>query len=345
MGILSEKAPAKKKGRPVSLRGLRGIWLALSAVAVILVALTAALGIMDKTVGAVCCAAGAAFLLIVSNFWFGERVTNPLLGLGDTARRIADGSYGTRFEKRADDEIGDLTDAINDMSVKIGAANKTQTDFISSVSHELRTPLTAITGWSETILYDEAVQGDSRRGVEIISKEAGQLTSMVEELLEFTRIRDGRFNLNVETVDVTAILSEVAVTYGNLFRHENLDLRFTPSPVPPVTGDPQRIKQVVLNILDNAVKYGKGGGSIEMSVRQDGEYVKIAVRDHGGGFSARDLTRAKEKFYKGSSKIRGSGIGLSICDEIVSRHGGTLTVANAESGGGLVTVALPVITQ
>ena len=87
-------------------------------------------------------------------------MTSPILGLGDTARHIADGSYGTLAERLRDDEIGALTDAINDMSVKIGKADRVQNEFISSVSHELRTPLTAITGWSETLLYDEALQGD-----------------------------------------------------------------------------------------------------------------------------------------------------------------------------------------
>ena len=153
-------------------------------------------------------------------------MTSPILGLGDTARHIADGSYGTLAERLRDDEIGALTDAINDMSVKIGKADRVQSEFISSVSHELRTPLTAITGWSETLLYDEALQGDSRRGIEIISREAGRLTSMVEELLEFTRMRDGRFTLNLEQVDVCALMEEVCFTYSELLRHDGLELDY-----------------------------------------------------------------------------------------------------------------------
>ena len=191
---------------PAPLRGLKGVWLIFSCAGAACVALSALLGLTGRSAGAVIFALLAAAIFVCSNFWFRSHVADPILGLGDTAKRIAGGSYGTLYTREADDEIGALTDAINDMSVKIGAAAKTQAEFISSVSHELRTPLTAITGWGETLLYDEAIQGDSRRGVEIISKEANRLTIMVGELLEFTRMQGGRFNLNMETVDLCAEL-------------------------------------------------------------------------------------------------------------------------------------------
>ena len=288
----------------------------------------------------------ACAILAGSNFWFRTRVVYPILGLGDTAKRIADGSYGTLSEKLGEDEIGTLTDAINDMSIKIGKASRAQTDFISSVSHELRTPLTAIAGWSETLLYDEAIQDDSRRGVNIILTESGRLTNMAEELLEFTRIHDGRFTLNIETVDFAAVLEDVVFSYRELLRQEDIPLEYDPpeEELPPINGDPHRLRQVVLNILDNAAKHGKGG-AIELNVCQNGEYIVTTVRDHGPGISAADLPHVKEKFYKGSTKTRGSGIGLAVCDEIVTRHGGTLLIANAEGGGTRVIVSLPVHTQ
>lgn len=333
--------------RPESLRGLKGVWLLVSSVGAVCVVLALLFALFWDRIWACAFAAAAILILLLSNLWFRERVTSPILGLGDTARHIADGSYGTLAERLRDDEIGALTDAINDMSVKIGKADRVQNEFISSVSHELRTPLTAITGWSETLLYDEALQGDSRRGIEIISREAGRLTGMVEELLEFTRMRDGRFTLNLEQVDVCALMDEVCFTYSELLRHDGLELDYDAPEggLPFVTGDPRRLKQVVLNILDNAVKYGRGGRTIEVSVAQQGEYVKIAVRDHGPGIAREDMPHVKERFYKGRGKERGSGIGLAVCDEIVTRHSGKLTVDNAPGGGALVTVLLPVETQ
>ena len=283
------------------------------------------------------------FAVIALLLWFWRNVTDPIERLTDFADTIASGSYGKQIEKTDDDEIGRLTDAINHMSTQVAMAEKTRTEFISQVSHELRTPLTAITGWAETIAYDEAVQGDSLRGIHIISREAERLTGMVMELLEFTRIQDGRFNLRIELLDISAELEDALFTYGELMRQAGLELDYTPSPVeiPLIPGDPERLKQVFLNLLDNASKHGGDGKKVDVSIVQKGEMVQIAVRDYGHGIPEAELPHVKERFYKGSSKNRGTGIGLAVCDEIVTRHGGALLVENAEGGGCRVTVTLP----
>lgn len=307
------------------------------------------LKLVDKRViriVAIACGIGLLIIVMVffSNVYFIRTIIDPIHGLTKLSRQIAEGSYGIQAEKKYDDEIGDLTDAINEMSQKISQSEKMQTEFITSVSHELRTPLTAITGWSETLMYDPEIKGDSQRGVAIISKEAARLTKMVEELLEFTRIQDGRFNLNIEQMDIEAELEDSIFAYGELLRQMNMELEYTPSTqrIPLISGDPERIRQVFLNILDNASKYGKAGRTIEVSLDKQGDYVVIKVRDHGPGIPPSELPFVKKKFYKGSSKERGSGIGLAVCDEIVVRHGGDLIIANAENGGVCVTVRLPV---
>ena len=144
---------------------------------------------------------GSIFFL--SSFFI-KSILVPVSQINATAKRIAAGSYGVQIPGQYDDEIGELVSTINDMSVKIGQAEKTQTEFISSVSHELRTPLTAISGWGETLLTSENLDAETRRGVVIIAREAKRLTGMVEELLEFTRMQDGRFTLHVETADILA---------------------------------------------------------------------------------------------------------------------------------------------
>ena len=199
---------------PDAAKGLKGEWLAVSCAVCIFVITAVVCAARGAGGWAAAFAVLSVLLLLASNLWFRERVTSPILGLGDTARRIAEGSYGSLAEKFRDDEVGALTEAINDMSQKIGEASRVQSEFVSSVSHELRTPLTAITGWGETLLYDEALQDDSRRGAEIICAEASRLTSMVEELLEFTRLRDGRFALELGTVDLAALIEEVDFTYS-----------------------------------------------------------------------------------------------------------------------------------
>lgn len=283
-------------------------------------------------------------IVILSNLHFIRTITEPIVELTSAARRIAGGSYGVEVEKKFDDEIGDLTDAINDMSGEIGRAEKMQTEFISSVSHELRTPLTAITGWSETLAYDPDIKGDSLKGLEIISKEAERLTKMVEDLLEFTRVQDGRFTLTVSPVDLTVPLEESMATYGELLRKENMELIYRPSKreLPPVLGDAERLKQVFLNILDNALKYGREGRRIIVATEYAEGHILVSTRDFGPGIPEEELPHVKERFYKGSSKERGSGIGLAVCDEIVARLGGELSIANARGGGVAVTIRLPV---
>jgi signal transduction histidine kinase len=219
-----------------------------------------------------------------------------------------------------------------------------QSEFISSVSHELRTPLTAINGWGETILEDTT--GDPvqlRRGIRIILNESRRLSTMVEELLEFSKMQDGRFTLQLEQVDLQAEFEDAIFTYQQLFRQEGIALEYEPGEdVPePISGDPERLKQVFCNVLDNAAKHGGSGKRITASLTQEGGEQVIRVRDYGPGVPEAELPFIKQKFYKGSSKARGSGIGLAVCDEIVKLHGGTFDIANAEGGGAVVTIRLP----
>ena len=286
-------------------------------------------------------------MVYFSNLYFVRSIVEPLAAITEIARVIADGSYGVQIEKRYDDEIGELTDAINDMSLKIRQSEKTQSEFISSVSHELRTPLTAINGWAETIQSGELKDpADVRKGLDIILSEARRLTNMVEELLEFSRIEDGRFTLSVEPLDLKAELEDAVYTYREFFRREGIELTYQdcPEEMIPIAGDPERLRQVFCNLLDNAAKHGGSGKRIDVSVAREGEEAVIRIRDYGPGIPEEELPHVKYKFYKGSSKARGSGIGLAVCEEIVTRHEGRLDIGNAQGGGCLVTIVLPIET-
>lgn len=291
---------------------------------------------------------GILGMVYFSNLYFIRSIVDPVAGITETAKRIAAGSYGVQIEKRYDDEIGALTDAINDMSLKINQSEKMKNEFISSVSHELRTPLTAINGWAETIMNGEVRDaGDVKKGMGIIVSEARRLTNMVEELLEFSRIQDGRFTLSVEPMDIKAELEDAVYTYREFFRREGIELNHfdCDEEFPPIAGDPERLRQVFCNLLDNAAKHGGSGKRIDTAIARDEDQVVITIRDYGPGIPAEELPHVKYKFYKGSSKARGSGIGLAVCDEIITRHEGTLEIGNAEGGGCIVTIRLPIRTQ
>ena len=283
-------------------------------------------------------------LVIISNLLFINNVVEPVAVVSEAAKRIAAGGYGFQIEKKYTDELGELVDNINDMSRQIGQNEKMKSEFISSVSHELRTPLTAINGWGETILEDPT--GDPvqmRRGIRIILNESRRLSTMVEDLLEFSKMEDGRFTLRIEQVDLQAEFEDAIFTYRELFRQEGIELHYKAGDeeTAPIPGDPERLKQVFCNVLDNAAKHGGSGRRIDASIAREGGEQVIRIRDYGPGVPEEELPYVKQKFYKGSSKARGSGIGLAVCDEIVKLHGGTFEIGNAEGGGAIVTIRLP----
>ncbi len=281
-------------------------------------------------------------VVITSNFYL-YSIMNPVAQITEKAKRIATGSYGVQIKTPYQDEIGELADTINEMSTKIAQNEKMQAEFISQLSHELRTPLTVINGWSETLLADENMDADTRQGMKIISSEAKRLTEMVMDLLDFTRMQDGRMTLAVETCDIRGEFEDTVYMYSSRLAQDGIQLHYIDNDddIPEIPCDPKRLRQVFLNILDNAAKHGGEGKRIEARMSWEDECVVVRIRDFGPGIPEDEIPLVKKKFYKGSSSVRGTGIGLAVCDEIVEMHGGTLTLENAPGGGTLVTVRIP----
>ena len=330
--ILSVSAPLRFNGRVIGV--LRYVTALHEADRSVLVSMAVAIGVALLCVG----------LAIFSNAIFINNVVEPVAVVSDAARRISAGSYGILIDNHYRDELGELVDNINDMSLKISQSEKIQQEFVSSVSHELRTPLTAINGWAETLAADPGANPEqTQRGLNIIVKESRRLTTMVEELLDFTRMQDGRFTLRVEETDLLAELEDAIFTYREIFSREGIELRYEcADDLPHIIADGERMKQVFCNVLDNAAKHGGSGKRIDVSVAAENGSMVIRVRDFGPGIPVEELPYVKQKFYKGSSKARGSGIGLAVCDEIITRHGGTFDIGNAHGGGALVTITLPI---
>ena len=255
------------------------------------------------------------------------------------------GDFSVRIENSSDDEIGELCTAINHMAFELSAAESMKNEFISSVSHELRTPLTAIKGWAETLMLDGGNSPDTmNKGVKIIVTETDRLQQMVEELLDFSRMQNGHFTLQSATMDVLAELGDAVLIYSEKAKRENKKIIYDePEMLPFVFGDKNRIHQVFINVVDNAVKYSSEGDVITITASQSGDDVVIAVKDTGVGIKQSDLAKVKTKFYKANHTRRGSGIGLAVADEIISMHGGSLSIDSEGEGlGTTVTITLPV---
>lgn len=284
------------------------------------------------------------FFVVLSSSYFVSSIIHPVTEIGQAARRIALGEYDFRIVKRYDDEIGELCDTINYMAGEIAAAEKMKNDFISSVSHELRTPLTAIKGWSETLRQMGPEDREmTEKGLEVISGEAERLSGIVEELLDFSRMQGGHISMKFERMDVLAELEEAVVLFRDRALKENINLIYVESAeMPPVIGDRDRLKQVFINIIDNAIKYSNNGDKVRVEAADMGGHVQIVVSDSGVGISKEDLPKVKSKFYKANKTRPGSGIGLALADEIIRRHKGRLDIDSEEGVGTTVTITLPV---
>ena len=281
-------------------------------------------------------------LIIFSNSFFLRSIVGPVLHINEFAKKITGGQYGIRLNADYNDEIGELCSTLNDMSAELSRVEKTQNDFMSSVSHELRTPLTAISGWADTI---EGCLDDPQlatQGLAIIKKETRRLSQMVEELLDFSRIEGGGMRLQTEPFDLRGDLYDAVFTYTDMLQQEGMKIEYEEPEEPiMVFADRNRLKQVFLNIIDNAGKYGKDGDRVQVSARIEEGNCVVSIRDFGQGIRAEELPFVKQKFYKGSAKGRGAGIGLSVCNDIVQMHGGTLDIDSVYGEGTNVRITLP----
>ncbi len=280
--------------------------------------------------------------VLLSGSYFINSIVVPVTDIGRTARRIAMGEYDARLEKKYDDEIGELCDTINFMAGEISAAEQLKNDFISSVSHELRTPLTAIKGWCETL---QAVPDDrelAEKGMTVIGNEARRLSGIVEELLDFSRMQGGHMSMHMELLDVLAELEEAVFLYRDKAARAKITLEYVESGyLPPVRGDSRRLKQVFINLLDNAVKYSRPGDRVRVEAAAVPAGVQVVVSDTGIGIDADQLPRIRQKFYQVDSGTAGAGIGLAMVDEIVRLHGGSLDIDSRPGEGTTVTIILP----
>ena len=282
---------------------------------------------------------------VMSGLYFIRSIVVPLGQVERTAASIARGELDVRLPVTGDerDEVDRLRGTINQMAEGLEETEKMKNEFISSVSHELRTPLTSIRGWVETLrTLDDPADENYRKGLEIINNETGRLYNMVEELLDFSRLQNGRIRMDCRPLDLVAELTDAVLFCEARIQREGLILSYTePEEMIPVYADPDRLRQVFINIMDNAIKYSAPGGRITVKLWA-GEYKAfVEIIDQGRGIPPEDLENVKTKFYKGSNSVRGSGIGLALVDSIMTALDGTMDIKSTLGRGTVVTLGLP----
>ena len=280
---------------------------------------------------------------IISVF-ISNSITRPLREVTAMARKMADGRFNERIEKKRDDEIGELFDALNFMADEILKNEKLKNEFVASVSHELRTPLTSIKGWASTMRTgDFSDREELETGLEIIENESDRLTKMVEELLDFSKFVSGKITLKKDYVDIKNTIEYIKKQFSLRAWRQNINFSVkVQDNMSLVLLDENRIKQVLNNLLDNAFKFTQEGGRVTLKAFIRDENLIVIVGDTGIGIPEDELPKVTEKFFKGKSDKCSNGIGLSICKEIVSLHGGKIEITSELVKGTEITLTIPV---
>jgi len=282
------------------------------------------------------------FISSTISLFISNSIMKPLKLVSVGAEKMAKGNFNESIPKYSKDEIGNLADTLNYMCEEILKNERLKNEFISSVSHELRTPLTSIKGWAIVLESSDLEDKEEvREGLKIIESEVERLTYLVEELLDFSKLISGKITLRKEVLNISEFTQDILRQLEPKLLSRGIEVVFEDLQVKPIEVDKNRMKQVLINVLDNAIKFSPNDSKIVISIMEDNKYLTISIKDHGYGISKEDLPHVKEKFYKGRNINASNGIGLSICDEIITQHEGILEIKSGLQKGTEVIIMLP----
>lgn len=283
---------------------------------------------------------GAYFLSLVAS----KKLVEPILKLIDVSEKLAQGDFDAKAEVTGKDELSKLGRTLNFMSENIIRREDMKNEFISSVSHELRTPLTSIKGWAIT-LQSKEIQNDSdmlNQGLSIIESEGDRLSMMVEDLLDFSRLQSSKFKYDKKNIDIVELVKEVHTQLSPRANNEDINFTFTTVyKTLMVYADKNRMKEVFINIIDNAIKFTDKDGNIDILIEVNQDKISISITDDGEGIKEDEIAYVASKFYKGSSSKSQTGLGLSICEEIIKAHDGNMIIKSKYGSGTSVIVEIP----
>ena len=286
---------------------------------------------------------GVVFSLVAiagAGLYISRNVTRILRETERAAHRISQGDFDYRIKVTSDDEVGQLTRTINQMAQELQQLSQARAQFLSKISHELRTPLTIIKGFCVTLLR-ESPPPDQQRSLQVIDQQTDYLTRLVTDLLELSRSQAGSLQLQVQSVDLVDLAQEVVESLKPRASEQNINLfmeKGTERAVAEI--DLERIRQVMYNLLDNALKHTDPGGKVKLSINADDAGVTIQVKDNGRGIPSDKLPYVFDSFFQVEPQAPGAGLGLTVVKELVEAHGGTVSVESEVGRVSTFTVSL-----
>jgi heavy metal sensor kinase len=284
-------------------------------------------------------------LLVIAGYFLVKRMLRPIQTITETAQEIEEKNLSRRLEVRSNDELGKLSSTLNHMFERLENAFKRERQFTADASHELRTPLAIIQGESSLALREERSGEEYKKSLDSISQEAARMSSMLKKLLFLARSENHEIQPDFENIDLKESLADLATDIKVLCEEKSIDFKLNAEKHLAVKGDKYKLRELFLNLLDNAIRYTPRGGKISLTLKQEDNKAHIVVKDTGIGIPKEHITHIFERFYRvDKSRSRaegGTGLGLSICQRIVELHGGAIKVESKVDEGSTFTVILP----
>jgi signal transduction histidine kinase len=313
--------------------------LAAVAVTVLVVTVGEQLGISPYLTGFT-----AAVLALAMVQFLAHGMTYPLRELASAARAMAHGDYARRVTATSRDEVGDLARAFNEMSRQLSEVDRLRRELVANASHELRTPLGALRAQLENII-DGVEPGDSA-AIEDALRQVERLTDLVDQLLDLSKLESGAVPLELSEIRADALLDQVVAEWSEPASSRGVRIELEPGcPELVLRVDADRMRQVLANLVANAIRHSPEVGRVLLSARAEASTTRLEVADEGPGIPADDLERVFERFYRSdparSADVGGAGLGLAIARWIVELHGGTIRAATADPTGCRIVVELP----
>lgn len=280
-------------------------------------------------------------ILLVANI--STRITKPINKLAVAASNYANRNF-TPVEIKSSDEISQLYKSFNEMGVQLQDYIQRQKQFVSNVSHELRTPLTAIKGYSEYLMDEVEDRPDLKKAVYHLNNESRRLTKLVDEVLTLSRIDSNRDSFQFSSINLSEVVRDSIEKMMLRAQKYDIDVVSNIEPDIFIWGDSERLIQVIVNLLDNAIKFSPAQSSVLVKLCKDGKMALLTIADKGIGIPEGDIAKVFDRFYRAENArgITGTGLGLPIVKYIVDEHQGVIELSSGVEGGTIASLRLPI---